>query len=119
MNFKGQVSFEALFITLIILSSAMYMTGLYLQTQDITIATVIARADTLQQLNSFEDMATINEVKVITVREIDGTLTAEINISTNPKSITLANFDNAKLEETKAKILNSTKFSTVNFKIND
>ena len=114
---RGQVSFEALFITLIVLSSAMYMTNLYLQTHDVTIATVIARNDLLQQLNSMEDAATLREVRIVSVDNA-GVLEAEISVSTNPPTLQESDFITEKIEDTKAKIINSTKFNKVTFKIN-
>jgi uncharacterized protein (UPF0333 family) len=115
---KGQVSFEALFITLIVLTSAMFMITLYLQTHDVTVATSIARTDFLSQVNSFDERATIRTVRVISDNNVPGTIEAEITILTNPMSLNESNFDDEKLNETKQKIINSTKFNKVTFMIN-
>ncbi len=115
---KGQVSFEALFITLIVLTSAMFMTTLYLQTHDVTVATSIARVELLSQVNSFDERATIRIVRIISDNNTPGITEAEITVLTNPGSIIESDFDLVKLEETKKKIINSTKFNKVTFSIN-
>jgi hypothetical protein len=115
---NGQISFESLFIMLIVLSSAMYITNLYLQTQDVTVATIIARTDLLQQINSMEQKITLGELKIIVTNNLD-VFESEISVSTNPSTLTVQDFDETKLNETKNKIINATKFSNVTFKINN
>ena len=114
---KGQVSFEALFLTLIILSSAMYITNLYLQTNDATVATIIARTDLLAQINSFDEPITLSIVRVIASNN-NGFLSAEILVRTNPKTLTELNFDSDMLDETKNSIMETTRFQSVTFNIN-
>lgn len=117
LDFKGQVSFEALFILLIVLSSGIFITNLYLQTHDVTVAAIIARTDILQQLNSFDELIVLREVTVESVNN-GGVFEAEILITTNPSKIQKSDFDQEKLNETSAKIIKLTKFSAITFKIN-
>ena len=114
---RGQVSFEALFITLIVLTSAMFIASLYLQTHDVTVATIITRTDFLQQINSMEEKVTLNEVRVRTINN-NGVLEAEVSVYTRPVTITINDFDSNKITKTIDKIVMSTKFNSVEFKIN-
>ena len=114
---KGQISFESLFIMLIVLSSGMYITNMYLQTHDITVATAIARTDFVEQVNSMESQVIIDEVKVYSSENESG-LEADVFVTTYPSSVSEENFDSKKFEETAERIINSTKFVNVVFHIN-
>ncbi len=74
---KGQVSFEALFILLIGVTAAAYITTLYLSTDEVTTITAIARNELTSQTNSFKQSYVLIKVK------------ADVNYSNNSISIDL------------------------------
>ncbi|MFA5357391.1 MAG: hypothetical protein WC874_00175 [Candidatus Izemoplasmatales bacterium] len=115
MKQKGQTNFEALILLLLVISSAIFISALYFQTHDITIATAIARNDILKQLNSIDEQIEIESVKV-TVNSLKD---ANINIKTSPETVYSSNLDSEKLAETAAKIKSDTSFNHILIKIND
>ncbi|MCX6801373.1 MAG: hypothetical protein NTZ73_04240 [Candidatus Diapherotrites archaeon] len=114
MRQTGQVSFEALIILLVVISSAIFITTLYLQTHDITVATAICRNDLLQQINSFEGQTTLESIRVT----VNAAKVATINVKTTPDNIDINNFKNSKIQETISKIKSNTSFSDVEITIN-
>ncbi len=120
LNKKGQISFETLFIALIVLSSAIFISSLYLQIHDVTLATVIVRNNLTHQLNYLETPSRLVSVNIIsiTLPQEEG-VTAQILIQTNPINLEITDFNSIKLEQLKEKIIQNTKFSSVEFKINN
>lgn len=114
MKQKGQTNFEALILLLVVISSAIFISTLYFQTHDITVATAIARNDILKQLNSSDEQFTIETVKVTA----DSQKNATINIKTSPGNISTQDLDPEKLAETGTKIQSNTSFNTVTITIN-
>ena len=67
MNPKGQITFEALLILMVAITAAIFMGMLYLQTHDVTTATIIAKNEFLVLANSpqINETIKIEEVKII------------------------------------------------------
>jgi hypothetical protein len=114
MRQRGQTNFEALILLLIVISSAIFISTIYFQTHDITVATAIARNDVLKQLNSIDGQFTIETVKVT----VDSQKKATINVKTSPGTISAADLDAGNLAETEEKIKLNTSFSLVEITIN-
>ncbi|MFA6064755.1 MAG: hypothetical protein WCW44_00610 [archaeon] len=102
MERNGQVAFESLFITLIVLSAGMLITNLYLQTHDDTIALSTAKTEILSQLGASNKEATIDSLKI--VKNIQGDV--NLNIKTTPR-ISLD------LDLIKNKIKKATKYQSI------
>jgi len=108
---RGQVTFEVLILALLVISSSVFISGLYIQTSDHTIATSIARTDLLRQINGIDEQVTINSVIV------KGVDTATIEVTTDPE-LTITDFDQASLLRTETKIIEATRFTSVQFNFN-
>jgi len=107
---KGQTSFEILIIFLVVMSSAVYILGLYMQTNDATIATAIARDELFSQANGKEQTIIIDKVSL----EIQNSLPS-INVKTKPNNLTSTDFD---LDAIKSKIEAATKYKDIAILIN-
>jgi len=108
---RGQVSFEALLLTLIILSTAMFVGSLYLNTNDITVATAIARAHMVKEVNGMDRHVAVREIAITT----DPTV---IKVSTDPPTITEGDFDPGVFTDIENEIIKATQFESVTFSIN-
>ncbi|MCX6803678.1 MAG: hypothetical protein NTY48_03855 [Candidatus Diapherotrites archaeon] len=64
MNEKGQVAFEVLLLTLVIISSSILLVGVYLQINDDTIALGITRAETNKQLAGIKENIMIEKIGI-------------------------------------------------------
>jgi len=102
MERHAQVAFESLFLTLVVISAGVLITGLYIQTHDDTIALITAKTEVMNQINASSQEATIDSLKL--VKSVQGDI--NLNIKTTPKiDLNLILIQN--------KIKENTKYSTI------
>jgi uncharacterized protein (UPF0333 family) len=106
---KGQVSFESLILTLAIITTAAYITILFLQTVDITNGTAIARSELKEQAIIKNEEIIINTVKFVQNEK------PTFEITTIPPTLTNSDFNIEALTE---KISQITDFNDLNIVIN-
>ena len=109
---KGQTSFEALFILLIIISATITITTYYIQTSDVTVATALVRNDLTTQVNSFKDPTFVSRVNIT----LNSTQDANVEIETNPTTVRPADFNWVGLNST---VLRSTNIKSLSVKVNN
>ncbi|MEI7961832.1 MAG: hypothetical protein WCI04_05870 [archaeon] len=80
MNHKGQTAFEALFVFIIVISSAIMLLSLYSSISEDTIALSTARAETNKQLAM---QKTNIEIIDVNIKRIGGEVNIWINLSQN------------------------------------
>jgi len=97
------VAFESLFLTLIVLSAGIFITNLYLQTHDDTIALSIAKAEVVSQIGLSNKEATIDSLKIIKTTQGD----VNLNIKITPPIISLD------LNTIKNKIKENTRYQNI------
>jgi len=109
---KGQVSFEALFILLVCLTAAAYITTLYISTDEVTTITAIARNELTAQANSFDKAYIIIKVEA----DINySNSTAAIDVTTSPTTLYPAEFDWTRVKE---KINEKMQITSINATVN-
>ncbi len=106
MDRHGQVAFESLFLTLIVLSSGIFITNLYLQTHDDTIALSIAKAEIVSQIGASNKETTIDSLKMVKSALGDVNLTV--------KMTPIISLD---LNTIKNKIKQNTRYQSININI--
>ncbi|MFA5763764.1 MAG: hypothetical protein WC915_03040 [archaeon] len=106
---KGQVSFESLILTLAIITTAAYITILFLQTTDITNGMAIIRSELKEQAIIKNDELIINTVK------FGSNQTPTFEITTIPPTFKNADFN---IDLLTTKIIQITQFKDVNIVIN-
>jgi uncharacterized protein (UPF0333 family) len=79
MNQKGQVAFESLFLSLIVITAGIFITGYYLQLHQDTVALFTAKTEIMNQLNKTSFESSIDQLKI--VKTADGNVTLNIKIS--------------------------------------
>lgn len=104
---KGQVAIESLILVLVIMSSTIYLSSLYYQTHNSTLAIGITRNTLVEQANSLEDLIIIESVKF---NATTNTIVATIN----SEKYTTIDFD---IEQIKEKIINNTDFEEIEIEI--
>ena len=87
---KGQVAFESLFIVLIILSAAIYITALYLNTNEATTSTAIVRDELFTQTLDMNSNVLLKYVHIDRNSE-SGINTIEV--TTDPSTLSPADFN--------------------------
>lgn len=97
------MAFESLFLTLIVLSAGIFITNLYLQTHDDTIALSIAKAEVVSQIGLSNKEATIDSLKIIKTTQGD----VNLNIKITPPIISLD------LNTIKNKIKENTRYQNI------
>jgi hypothetical protein len=106
---KGQVSFESLILTLVIISTVAYISILFLQFNDSTTTMAIIRNELSEQI--------IQKDQEIIMENISYTNNEKptFQIKTIPPTLTNEDFNILKITQ---KIINLTSFSDVNIQIN-
>lgn len=90
---KGQVAIESLILLLVIMSAAIYISGLYYQTHNTTMIYGIARNYLTEKANTFEEIVIIESLK-LEIGEIN-----QLKIKTNPNKYTADDFEIDLLEQ--------------------
>jgi hypothetical protein len=103
---KGQVAFESLFLMLIIISSAVAITTLYLQSHQENIALTLTKEETIKQLNSKDSYSVIKKLT------IDKTSASDININVYLDPV--VPIDTGLI---KTKVLSKTTYNSLNINI--
>jgi len=113
-HIKGQTATEVLFLLLIIITSTIFIIGLYSQTHDSTIGISIVRSEINNLANSMDDLVLIKKVSLIR------TATGEniFAIVTDPDNLSQSDFGTSKLEEISKKVRDSTAFEQITYQIN-
>ncbi|MDD3083958.1 MAG: hypothetical protein PHP82_02970 [Candidatus ainarchaeum sp.] len=105
-NLRGQISFESLLLLLVIITTTIFITTLFLQTNETTNAYSIIRSEMLVQTNLNEKEIILERVYLIQnenptfhIKTIPNTITeADINIDIiKNKVIELTNFKNIQI----------------------
>jgi len=106
---RGQVAFESLFLFIIIITSGIYITNLYLQTHEATIAYTIVREDLVYQTNTMDNVLIKN---ISLAKNSSATI---IKVQTEPNTLTNTDFTLEPIEE---KINRATSFLNPTIQIN-
>jgi hypothetical protein len=89
---KGQIAFESLFLFLIIISAASFISLLYMQTHSDTILYSSLRTELVKQANGFD--------KVVIIEGIDfSTTTNSLHVTTSPNTLISNSFDSTAIQE--------------------
>ena len=104
---RGQAAIESLFIFLVILSSAIFITSLYLQTNTETTIYSIARNELVNQANAKDSMILIQKLSFDNQTKI-------ISVQTTPTTLNDDDFD---LSEIELQVLSATN-TDIDIKIN-
>jgi predicted phage-related endonuclease len=81
MENHAQVAFESLFLTLVVISAGIFITGYYLQIHQDTVALFTAKTEVLNQINNTSKETTIDYLKI----SKSSTGDFNLNIKTTPK----------------------------------
>ena len=112
---KGQTSIETLFLLLVIITSTIFIMGLYSQTHDSTIGISIVRTEIGRLANSMDELVLIKKVshnQMATGENI-------FIIKTDPDSLTKLDFNTGnKLNEISEKISSTTRLTNIVYQIN-
>ena len=107
---RGQVSFESLILTLVIITTVAYITILFLQTTDATNGIAITRSELKKQAIMKNEEIIINTVKFDETQP-----KPTFNITTIPPTLTKNDFN---IEAVIDKISQITQFTDINITIN-
>ncbi|MBN1941277.1 MAG: hypothetical protein JW772_03790 [Candidatus Diapherotrites archaeon] len=110
---KGQTSFEALFIAMVILILAVTITNYYTTIKDETVAMGLLKTNTLKALNAGNSVVMIKNIEF---DEDPNTSTINLYINTIPESGITCDLINA--ASSRQLILDAGAYTTVNIRIN-
>ena len=112
VRLKGQVAFESLFILLVIMTAAIYISNLYLQVHEATAAGAAARDELFAQTIDMNTSVVLRHVHFGRSAQTGATI---LVVETDPKTLGPSDFDWIPVKERLAKISDLTNFSvTVN-----
>ena len=113
-NIKGQTSVEVLFLLLIVITSTIFIIGLYSQTSDGTVGISIVRTEISKLASSMDDLVLIKKVSLNRMANGANVFV----IVTDPKTIRRDDFGQTKLNEISAKVIESTRLTNIDYNIN-
>jgi len=111
---KGQAAVESLFILLVIITSVIFILGLYSQTHDSTVGVSITRTEITSLANSMDEMVLLKQVHIN--REISGQTI--FVIITDPPTINENDFGSDNLISISEKVMASTRLRNITYQIN-
>jgi uncharacterized protein (UPF0333 family) len=98
---RGQIALESLILILVVLTTTILITGLYMQTHDNTMAISIVREEVLNQINEKKENIVIDYIRIE-----NNPLNTNVTIKTTPKII-------LDIEKIKQKVALLTKYQTI------
>jgi hypothetical protein len=113
-NLKGQIAFEGLFLLLIVISSAIFISTLYIQTHNSTVAITMARSELVSLGNSMDEVVLIQQISI----ENAGNNEYTIFVKTKPEILTKIDFGEEQITEIEEKIKGTISASKVTIQIN-
>lgn len=106
---KGQVAFESLFIVLVVLSAAIFITTLYLNTNETTVSAAIIRDELFSQTL---DMNTNVLLTYLHIEKNNGVGIPTIEVTTDPNTIRSADFNWTLVKNKLSKVTTLSNFWT-------
>jgi len=110
---KGQVAFETLILLIIVITSAVFILSLYVQTQDSTIALSIARAELAGAANTPDEIIIVDKISIS-----NNLGDAIVTVTTKPPTVTKTYLGEGKIKEIENKIVEATTYKNVKININ-
>ncbi|MBT4870792.1 MAG: hypothetical protein HON47_04410 [Candidatus Diapherotrites archaeon] len=111
---EGQASIESLFLLLVIITSVIFILGLYSQTHDSTVGISIVRTQVTSLANSMDEMVIIKKVSLNRMETGENIFV----IKTDPSTLNENDFGTNNLDEITNQILSSTRLINIEYQIN-
>ena len=111
---KGQASVESLFLLLVIITSVIFILGLYSQTHDSTVGISIVRTQITSLANSMDEMVIIKKVSLNRMETGENIFV----IKTDPSNLNENDFGITNLSKISKQVLSSTKLTKIEYQIN-
>lgn len=111
---KGQTAVESLFLLLLIITSTIFIIGLYSPTHDGTVGISIVRTEITSLANSMEEIVLIKNVSLDKLPNGDTIFV----IRTDPKTLKKNDFGITNFDKITAKVMESTRLTNIDYNIN-